>query len=112
MEILDQRAFNRRKFVSIGLLMTAIVLVITAVAIQIFEEVEDDFCMHLFFGTHIFTGIAFTVLAVLHAKLNWQSMKSYIKNKELSVSREAIYAFLLTMAIVLTAFMFVCLEMY
>jgi heme/copper-type cytochrome/quinol oxidase subunit 2 len=106
-----KRVFNRRKFVSIGLFLTLIVLVITAVVIQIFEALENELFTHLLLVTHIFTGLAFTVLSVFHAKMNWQSMKVYVKAKQSVVSKEAIYAFLLTVITILIGVLFVLIIM-
>lgn len=111
MEVSHKKAFSRRKFVSVGLFLTLAVLVVTAIVIQIFEALELEFFIQLFTVTHIFTGLAFTVLSVFHALMNWQSMKTYIKPKGITVSREAIYAFLLTMAAILAGFLFVCFLM-
>lgn len=107
MEAMNKKKFSRRKFVSIGLFLTFAVLVITAIVIQIFEALKDDFFMHFFTVSHIFTGLAFTILSVLHIKLNWQSMKSYVKFKQLIGNREAFYALLLTMLAILLGFLFV-----
>lgn len=107
-----KHAFNRREFVSMGLLMTATVLVVTAIVIQVFEVLEDNFFMHLFFVAHVFTGIAFAVLSVLHARINWQSIDSYMDGGGAAVSREVVCASLLTVATVLAGFLFVCFVMY
>lgn len=112
MEILNKKTFSRRKFVSVGLFLTLGVLVITAVVIQIFEALGEDLFIHLFTVAHIFTGLAFAVLSVLHAIMNWQSMKIYIKSKGTIVSREAIYAFLLTIVAILVGFLFVLVFLY
>lgn len=112
MSTVRKTAFNKREFVSVGLLMTATVLVVTAVVIQVFEMLEDNFYMHLFFVAHIFTGVAFAVLAVLHANMNWESMDGYISSGEMAVSREVVYAALLTVATVIAGFLFVCFVMY
>lgn len=105
-------AFNRREFVSVGLLMTATVLVITAVVIQVFEALEDNFYMHLFFVAHIFTGIAFAVLAVMHANMNWESIDGYLGSGEMVASREVLCAALLTVTTVIAGFLFVYFVMY
>lgn len=106
-ESAGKKTFSRRKFVSVGLFFTLVVLVITAIVIQIFEAIEDDFFIHCFTVAHIFTGLAFTVLSFLHAKINWLSMKSYIRAKGSTVGREVMYAFLLTMGAILAGFLFV-----
>jgi hypothetical protein len=107
-----KKAFNQRVFVSVGLLMTATVLVITAIIIQVFEALEDNFVMHLFFVAHIFTGVAFSVLAAMHANINWESIDGYIGGGELTFSREVRCAALLTVGAVIAGFLFVCLVMY
>lgn len=106
MEVTNKRKFSRRKFVSVGLFLTFTVLVTTAIIIQIFEALKNDFFMHFFTVSHIFTGLAFTVLSVLHLKLNWESMKSCVKFKQLIGNREAFYALLLTMLAILPGFLF------
>ena len=107
MEVTNKKKFSRRKFLSAGLFLTLAVLVFTAIIIQIFEALKDDFFIHFFTVVHIFTGLAFTVLSVLHIKLNWQSMKSYIEIRQLIGNKEACYALLLTMLAILLGFLFV-----
>nr|WP_320057430.1 hypothetical protein [uncultured Bacteroides sp.] len=106
MVVSHKKVFSRRKFVSVGLFLTLAVLVITAIMIQFFEAFEAAFFIHLFTVIHIFTGLAFTILSVLHIIKNWQSMRIYIKNKGVFVNRETIYAFLLTMIAILTGVLF------
>jgi len=107
MEMPHRNTFNSRRFVSVGLFFTLLVLVITAIVIQVFEALENDLFIHLFTVTHIFTGFAFTVLSVLHAKRNWILMKSYMKDKKVTWSKEVLYAFLLTVAAILAGILFV-----
>jgi hypothetical protein len=102
-----QKAFSRRKFISVGLFLIFIVLVITAIVIQIFEALENELFIHLFTVIHIFSGLAFSVLSVFHAKMNWQSMRVYVKAKQSVFSREAVCAFLLTMATILIGVFFI-----
>ncbi|GHT57805.1 hypothetical protein AGMMS50239_00940 [Bacteroidia bacterium] len=96
-----QKAFSRRKFISVALFLTFTVLVITAIVIQIFEALENELFIHLFTVVHIFSGLAFMVLSVFHAKMNWQSMRVYVKAKQSVFSREAVCAFLLTVVTIL-----------
>ena len=106
MEASHKKIFNCRKFISFGLFLTFAVLVITAVVIQIFEALENDFLIHFFTVTHIFSGLIFTVLSVLHIKKNIRSMKTYLKTGQLTAGREAIYVVLITVAAVLAGFLF------
>ena len=94
MEVSHKKAFNRRAFISVGLFFTLAILFVTAVLIQFFENDPDSLEMHISVSCHALAGIIFIILNILHLKLNWQSMKLYIKEKEASISREAIYAVL------------------
>jgi hypothetical protein len=102
-----QKAFSRRKFISVGVFLTFIVLLITAIGIQIFEALENELFIHLFTMFHILFGLAFSVLSVFHAKMNWQSMRVYVKAKQSVFSREAVCAFLLTVATILVGVLIV-----
>lgn len=107
METTETNTFNRRKFVSLGLLFTLAVLVATAVLIQVAEAIENDFFIQFFTVIHIFNGLALTILAVLHAKINWQVMMAYFKSKNLRVSKEAVCAVWVTAIAVLSGILFV-----
>lgn len=99
--------FNRRKFVSAGLFLTLVMLVVTGILIQIFENFEEGFSIHFFTAVHVLTGIVFAVLSVLHTLTNWRLLKSYIKSKTTAIiSKEALAAFLLAMAIIFVSFLF------
>lgn len=90
----SKRGFKYRAFVSMSLFFTLIILIITAVLIQFFENDPDSLENHISVSCHALAGIAFIILNILHLKLNWQSFKSYSKNKEGSISREIIAAVL------------------
>jgi hypothetical protein len=105
-----QKAFSRRKFISVALFLTFSILVITAIVIQIFEALENELFIRLFTEVHIFSGLAFTVLSVFHVKMNWQSMRVYVKAKQSVFSREAVCAFLLTVASILVGVLFIFLN--
>jgi hypothetical protein len=106
METSHKKTFSRRKFVSVGLFLTLVVLVITGTLIQVFETFEEGFSIHFFTAVHVLTGFVFAVLSVLHTITNWKSLKNYIKNKAVTVSKEAIFAFLMMLLIVLIGFLF------
>lgn len=107
MKASSRKAFSHHKFVTAGLFLTFIVLVITSIVIQIFEALKNELFIHLFLVVHIFTGLAFTILTVLHSKINWLSMKVYFKTKQSVFSKEVIYALLLTVLTILTGVLFV-----
>lgn len=89
-----QKAFNYRAFVSVGLFFTLIILFLTAVLIQFFEEDPDSLEMHISVSCHALAGIIFIILNITHLKLNWQAFKSYTKNKKGNVNREITSAIL------------------
>lgn len=94
MNVSHKRAFNYRAFISMGLFFTLIILFVTAVLIQFFEDDPDSLENHISVSCHALAGIAFIILNMFHLKLNWQSFKSYPKNKEEGISREIITAVL------------------
>lgn len=105
MELSNKQTFNTRKFVSVGLFFLFLTLVITGILIQIFETFEEGFSIHFFIGVHVLAGIVFVILSVIHIIKNWKSFKSYIKTKNVSMSKEAIAGFLLTIIVVLIGFL-------
>ena len=105
MEALQRKSFNRRKFVSVSLFLTLIVLVITGVLIQVFENFEEGLAIHFFTALHVLTGLGFAIFAVLHTIMNWKALKSYIRAKGAGIiSREALWAFFVGVLIMLTLF--------
>ncbi|MDH6354290.1 drug/metabolite transporter (DMT)-like permease [Dysgonomonas sp. PH5-45] len=106
MEVLQKKSFSRRKFVSIGLFLTLLILIITGILIQVFERFEEGVSIHFFTAVHVLAGLVFAVLAVLHTVTNWRSLKAYIKNKGVTVSREAVWGVLLVAIIILIGFLF------
>jgi cytochrome b subunit of formate dehydrogenase len=108
MDATEVKTFSKKKFVSISLFITAIVLFVTGLVIQIFEGLNNEFFSSLFTAIHVLIGITFTVLFIHHIKINWLFIKSYIKNKDsLTVSKETIYAVLLTILPILIGIIFV-----
>lgn len=100
MEASQQKPFNRRKFVSVGLFLTLIMLVISGIMIQIYEHLEEGFAIHFFTAAHVLCGLAFTVLSVLHTITNWRSLASYIKNKTAAgIGKETVVAVLMVVVI-------------
>jgi len=100
MKTSHQKAFNYRAFASVGLFFTLIILFLTAVLIQFFEDDPDSLEMHISVSCHALAGIMFIILNIIHLKLNWQAMKIYMKEKS-GISKEAIYAILSIIAFIL-----------
>lgn len=106
METLHKKSFNRRKFVSVNLFLTLSILVITGILIQIFETFEEGFSIHFFTAVHVLTGLIFAILSVLHTITNWRALKTYIKSKEVTISKEAVAAFSTALIVILIGFLF------
>lgn len=104
MEALQRKSFNRRKFVSVNLFLTLIVLVITGVLIQVLENFEEGMAIHFFTALHVLTGLGFATFSVLHIIMNWKALKSYLRTKGTGISREALWAFFVGVLIVLVLF--------
>ncbi|MDR1895639.1 MAG: hypothetical protein LBR10_02485 [Prevotellaceae bacterium] len=99
-------SFNRRKFVSVGLLFTASSLVATGILIEILEALEYAFPMHFCTAVHALTGLAFAVFAVFHTTGNWRSLKAHLKNaKATAVSKEVIVALSMGIMVVFIGFL-------
>lgn len=94
MESTQKTKFNFRAFVSVGLSIALLVLLITAISIQFFEDDPDSFEKHVSVSFHVLSGIAFIVLNILHLKLNWQSFKTYAKNRKGNINREVLSSIL------------------
>ncbi|NDV56712.1 DUF4405 domain-containing protein [Bacteroides sp. 519] len=105
METTNKKAFNRRKFVSVGLFLSLAILVMTGVLIQIYEHLEEGFAIHFFVGVHVLTGIFFLVISILHIIMNWRALKSYIKTKDVSISKETIAAIVAVIIIIFIGFL-------
>lgn len=109
MKVSHRKGFNYRAFVSIGLFFALIILFITAILIQFFEDDPDSLEKHISVSCHALAGIAFIVLIILHLKLNWQSFKFYPKNKEGGISKEIITAVLSIILFLTIGTFIVCL---
>ena len=104
MEATNKKTFSRRKFVSVGLFLTLAILVITGILIQIYENLEEGFAIHFFTAVHVLTGIFFSVISILHIIINWRALKSYIKTKNVSISKEAVAAIVVVLIIIFVGF--------
>lgn len=106
MEILHKKTFSRRKFVSVGLFLTLVILVVTGILIQIFEAFEEGFSIHFFTAVHVLTGIIFSILSVLHTITNWRVLKAYVINEKITVNKETVSAIVAALAVILIGFLF------
>jgi hypothetical protein len=108
MEMSNKKGFSQRKFVSAGLCISLIILIITAVLIQFFEDYEDSIELHFSIASHAFAGVIFVILTLSHLVLNWQSVRSYMMGWGLIVSKETISALVLIISVISAS----CLLLY
>ena len=92
--------FNIRAIVSISLLFLLVILFITAVGIQILDEIIDpqilisiylnpeenspSFLIELqtiITAIHVIAGFLFCGLTIIHVIKNWNAIKSYLKKR-------------------------------
>lgn len=104
MEATNKKTFSRRKFVSVGLFLTLLMLIITGILIQIFETFEEGFAIHFFTAVHVLTGVFFSIIGILHVIINWRALKGYIKTKNISIGKEVIAVILVAVVIILIGF--------
>jgi cytochrome b561 len=94
-----EKKFNLRGFVSVSLFFLMIIVFVTAVAIQILDEMIDPKTLieiYLNPGTqntlveilgiikaiHVVGGFIFIGLSVIHIIKNWKALKGYMKKNE------------------------------
>jgi hypothetical protein len=78
------RKFNLRAFVSISLFLLLIILFITAIGLEIFEDSTVPYLVELhgiFTGIHILSGFLFCGLSFIHIIKNFKVLKSYLRKK-------------------------------
>lgn len=70
---------NKRSIISIGLLISLIMIPITAILAHATHITETT--SHLWLHVHVLFGILFTVFGIFHIVYNWRALKYYIKSK-------------------------------
>ncbi|KAA6312122.1 hypothetical protein EZS27_036890 [termite gut metagenome] len=70
---------NKRAIVSVGLFIIFVVLILSALMIQITEVNRGSFAHHVWTAIHVLCGLLFTILVILHIVFNWHTLKSYLK---------------------------------
>ncbi len=101
MEAPIRKPFNKRAFISIAMFVSGSLLPLSGLMNHILQYELLSRSRHFWMTTHNTSALLFVIFAVLHISLNWSPLILHIKKvKELSVSREAITAFLLVVIIV------------
>lgn len=90
-EATAKNTFNRRKFISVTLAFSMIVMLLAACAIQDAEAGGIENYGTLTTIIHTFSGLIFSGFLVAHLKMNWKAMKSYLTPKKAFMSKEVFY---------------------
>lgn len=70
---------NKRAIISIGLLISLIMMPITGIFTHATHRAEAT--SNLWLHIHVIFGILFTIFGILHFVYNWRTLKHYIKSK-------------------------------
>jgi hypothetical protein len=96
------KKFNKRAFISVGLLVSGIGLPFSGLMNHFTGFDPMTTARHFWMSVHDISGILFTIFAITHIILNWRSIKNYAVNlKGIIISREALAA--ISIVIIITA---------
>lgn len=97
--------FNKRAFVSIGMLISGLGLPYSGIMNHVLGFASMSPERHVWMSVHNILGVLFVIFSISHIRLNWKSLKNHAKNAaNFLLSKEAFYAVtlvggLLTLAI-------------
>jgi hypothetical protein len=84
------KKFNKRAFISMGMLASGIALPFSGLMNHYLAFEMLNFSRHFWMSIHNILGILFTIFALSHVILNWRVIQNYlIRLKKVTVSREA-----------------------
>ena len=100
-KINDSLAFNRRAFVSIGMIICTLILPVSGIMNHQLQFEELTQARHFWMSVHNLAGTLFIIFAFTHILLNWRAIKNYILQKQrLLFSKESFFAVLFVGGIV------------
>jgi len=89
----NERKFNKRAFLSVGMFISFIGLPISGYMNHILGFSEISVERHLWMSVHNVLAILFCFFSVWHIIINWKPLKNAAKKmSDLIISREALYA--------------------
>jgi hypothetical protein len=97
----EKKQFNKRAFTSIAMLLTLLVLPISGGMIH--QLLSDPMTQgrHFWMSVHNISALLFTIFSVTHIVINRKTLIRYaVKAKGIAMSKEAIAAFILIVAVV------------
>lgn len=74
---------SKRAKVAIGLFILLILIIISAIMIEIKEDDPQSFSIHVWKALHVVCGMVFTVYIIFHLTYNWKVFRNHLirKNK-------------------------------
>ncbi len=79
-----RKRLSKRAIISIGLLISVVMMPITAIFIHVTHGLSiSHFWLHL----HVLFGVIFSIFGVIHFVYNWRVLKSYIVGNKISSTR-------------------------
>ena len=98
---LKKRSFNKRAFISIALFLSGLCLPFSGIMVHTLQFEQLTVERHFWMSVHNTAGILFVIFAILHISYNWRSLLNYAKKaKEMFISKEALIAIVLVIAMV------------
>jgi hypothetical protein len=74
---------NKRAIVSVGIFILFILLILSAITIEVLEELPYSTALeaiyHVCTAIHVLSGILFAGFGTFHIVYNWRTLKHYLK---------------------------------
>jgi hypothetical protein len=72
---------KKRAIVSVGLFILFILLIVSAIIIQVEEDDPQSFGLHAWTAVHAVCGTVFMAFVIFHLIYNWKMFRSYLTGK-------------------------------
>lgn len=96
-----KKPFSKRAFIANTMFFSGALLPFSGYMNHRLQSEPITGSRHFWMSVHDMTAILFTISVVIHIYYNWNSLKKYINNAQnLKISKEAIAAFVIVLAIV------------
>ncbi|MBN2348404.1 MAG: DUF4405 domain-containing protein [Bacteroidales bacterium] len=97
----NKNSFNKRAFISVALFVSGLFLPISGIMNHKLQYESLTRERHFWMSVHNMAAILFVLFTILHLTYNWRVLIKYAKKiKGISISKEALMAFLLVILIV------------
>lgn len=101
MQTKDKKAFNKRAFISVGMLISGFILPFSGFLNHVLQFEFLTLERHFWMTVHNTSAILFIVFALFHLSYNWRVFWTYLNNKKtLLLKRESVFAMIFVIALV------------